>query len=124
MELLAAVADGRLGTVTGIATVASWQRTDAYYARSRWAGRRSLDGRPVLDGALVNPLAHALMQCLAVAAAELRGRAAEPVAVELERYRTRPIEVDDTASLRVTLRGGLPVVAAVTLAGRSSSRAR
>ncbi|WP_329105068.1 Gfo/Idh/MocA family protein [Micromonospora sp. NBC_01699] len=117
VELLAAVADGRLGTVTGIATVASWQRTDAYYARSRWAGRRSLDGRPVLDGALVNPLAHALMQCLAVAAAELRGRAAEPVAVELERYRTRPIEVDDTASLRVTLRGGLPVVAAVTLAG-------
>jgi hypothetical protein len=35
----------------------------------------------------------------------------------LERYRTRPIEVDDTASLRVTLGCGLPIVAAVTLAG-------
>ncbi|MGW4462473.1 Gfo/Idh/MocA family protein [Micromonospora sp. NPDC004704] len=120
VELLAAVADGRLGTVTGIATVASWQRTDAYYARSPWAGRRSLNGHPVLDGALVNPLAHAVMQCLAVAAAvssRLGVRGADPVAVELERYRTRPIEVDDTASLRVTLRSGLPVVAAVTLAG-------
>ncbi|MFK3985296.1 Gfo/Idh/MocA family protein [Micromonospora sp. NPDC050397] len=118
--LLSAIAAGRLGTVTGIATVASWQRTDAYYARSPWAGRRFLDGRPVLDGALVNPLAHALMQCLAVAAAvPLRQgvRAAEPIAIELERYRTRPIEVDDTASLRVTLGSGLPVVAAVSLAG-------
>ncbi|RKR88913.1 putative dehydrogenase [Micromonospora pisi] len=118
--LLDAIAQGRLGTVTGIATVASWQRTDAYYARSPWAGRRFLDGRPVLDGALVNPLAHALMQCLAVASAVPSARnvgAAEPVAIELERYRTRPIEVDDTASLRVSLGSGLPVVAAVTLAG-------
>ncbi|MFI6760579.1 Gfo/Idh/MocA family protein [Micromonospora sp. NPDC050417] len=132
--LLDAIAQGRLGTVTGIATVASWQRTDAYYARSPWAGRRFLDGRPVLDGALVNPLAHALMQCLAVASAVSSvasavplaasgvpggrgGAAAEPVAIELERYRTRPIEVDDTASLRISLGCGLPVVAAVTLAG-------
>ncbi|SDY09944.1 Predicted dehydrogenase [Micromonospora pattaloongensis] len=113
-ELLAAVRDGRLGTVTGIATVASWQRDDAYYGRAPWAGRRSADGRPVLDGALVNPLAHAVMQCLAVAAAAGGGA---PVAIELERYRTRPIEVDDTASLRVTLDEGPVVVAAVTLAG-------
>ncbi|MGI5213036.1 Gfo/Idh/MocA family protein [Plantactinospora sp. CA-290183] len=129
-ELTSAVCDGRLGTVTGISTVASWQRTDGYYARSPWAGRRSVHGRPVLDGVLVNPLAHAVMQCLAVARAAVSagvaaGRpdgaetsdAAWPAQVELERYRTRPIEVDDTASLRVTLGGGLPVVAAVTLAG-------
>ncbi|TBL26560.1 Gfo/Idh/MocA family oxidoreductase [Verrucosispora sp. SN26_14.1] len=111
-----AVSAGRLGTVTGIATVAAWQRPDAYYARSPWAGRRSLDGRPVLDGALANPLAHAVMQCLAVAEA-VTGEPAEIVAVEVERYRVRPIEVDDTAVLRVRLRHGPPIVAAVTLAG-------
>ena len=116
-ELLAAVTDGRLGEITGISTVASWQRSDGYYARSSWAGRRSLNGHPVLDGALANPLAHAVMQSLAVAAAARPGDPVLPVGVELERYRVRPIEVDDTATLRVTLTSGLPVVAAVTLAG-------
>ncbi|MEE6307576.1 Gfo/Idh/MocA family oxidoreductase [Plantactinospora veratri] len=128
-ELTSAVADGRLGRVTGISTVASWQRTDGYYARAPWAGRRSLNGRPALDGVLVNPLAHAVMQCLAVAGAAVSAGAVSPsgavdgaapdwpAQVELERYRTRPIEVDDTAALRATLGCGLPVLAAVTLAG-------
>ncbi|MGC4835566.1 Gfo/Idh/MocA family protein [Micromonospora vinacea] len=110
-----ALAAGRLGTVTGISTVAAWQRPDAYYARSAWAGRRSLDGRPVLDGALANPLAHAVMQCLAIAEA-LAGATPWPVAIEVERYRVRPIEVEDTAVLRVRFRAGPPVLVAVTLA--------
>ncbi|WP_428965300.1 Gfo/Idh/MocA family protein [Micromonospora fluostatini] len=115
-ELAQAVAAGRLGTVTGIATVASWQRSDGYYARSPWAGRRSLDGRPVLDGALVNPLAHAVMQSLAVAEVAA-GAPVAPARIELERYRVRPIEVDDTAALRVVPTAGPPIVVAVTLAG-------
>lgn len=109
-----ALAAGRLGAVTRIATVAAWQRPDAYYARSPWAGRRVLNGRPVLDGALVNPLAHAVMQCLAVAEA-LGGAPPWPTAIEVERYRVRPIEVEDTAVLRVRFRAGPPVLAAVTL---------
>ncbi|WP_431975349.1 Gfo/Idh/MocA family protein [Micromonospora haikouensis] len=115
-ELTAAVTAGRLGTVTGIATVAAWQRSDGYYARAPWAGRRTLHGRPVLDGALANPLAHAVMQCLAVAEA-VTGAPVRPATIELERYRVRPIEVDDTAALRVVPRSGPPIVAAVTLAG-------
>ncbi|WP_327028738.1 Gfo/Idh/MocA family oxidoreductase [Micromonospora sp. NBC_01740] len=112
-----AVRAGRLGTVTGIATVASWQRSDAYYARAPWAGRRTLHGRPVLDGALANPLAHAVMQCLAVAEAAAGNGPVVPARIEVERYRVRPIEVDDTATLRVSSRSGPPIVAAVTLAG-------
>ncbi|MFG1780415.1 Gfo/Idh/MocA family protein [Micromonospora sp. NPDC049051] len=115
-QLTGAVRAGRLGTVTGIATVAAWQRSDAYYARAPWAGRRTLHGRPVLDGALANPLAHAVMQCLAVAEAVGDGPV-EPARIEVERYRVRPIEVDDTATLRVRSRSGPPIVAAVTLAG-------
>jgi predicted dehydrogenase len=104
-----AIADGRLGAVTGLATVASWQRDDAYYGRADWAGRQGLG-----DGALVNPLAHALMQGIAIAAAAGAG---EPVHLVAERYRTRPIGTDDTAFARVTFAGGLRLLAAVTLAG-------
>ena len=107
---------GRLGPVTGIATLAAWQRPDAYYARSPWAGRRTVDGRPALDGALANPLAHALMQCLAVAES-VTGAPVRPARIAVERYRVRPIEVDDTAVLRLTPHAGPPVLAALTLAG-------
>ncbi|MGV9764607.1 Gfo/Idh/MocA family protein [Micromonospora tulbaghiae] len=106
---------GRLGPVTGIATLAAWQRPDAYYARSPWAGRRSVDGRPALDGALANPLAHALMQCLAVAES-VTGSPVRPARIAVERYRVRPIEVDDTTVLRLTPHAGPPVLAALTLA--------
>ncbi|PGH46439.1 Predicted dehydrogenase [Micromonospora sediminicola] len=105
----------RLGPVDRIAALAAWQRPDAYYARSPWAGRRTVDGRPALDGALANPLAHALMQCLAVAEA-VTGAPVRPARVEVERYRVRPIEVDDTTVLRLTPHTGPPVLAALTLA--------
>ncbi|MCZ7437117.1 Gfo/Idh/MocA family oxidoreductase [Micromonospora sp. WMMC241] len=114
-ELTGALTAGRLGPVTGVATVAAWQRPDAYYTRSPWAGRRSVDGRRALDGALANPLAHALMQCLAVAEA-VTGAPVRPARIEIERYRVRPIEVDDTAILRLTPHTGPPVLAALTLA--------
>jgi predicted dehydrogenase len=51
----------------------------------------------------------AWMQCLAIVDGD------PPVGVELERYRCRDIEVDDTASLRITLASGRPIVVAVTL---------
>jgi predicted dehydrogenase len=112
-ELTAAVAAGRLGRVGAVSAVGAWQRPDAYYRRAPWAGRRRLNDRPVLDGALANPFAHAVMQCLAVAAAAA-DEPASAAPVELERYRARPIEVDDTAVLRVGW-GDLRVLVAVTL---------
>jgi len=111
LELRRSISYGVVGTVTGVATVAAWQRDDAYYRRSPWAGRRTVDGRPALDGALANPLAHAWMQCLAIMDGD------RPVGVELERYRCRDIEVDDTACLRITLASGRPILVAVTLCG-------
>ncbi|WP_127507478.1 Gfo/Idh/MocA family protein [Actinoplanes solisilvae] len=101
-------------SITGLSAVASWKRDDAYYARSSWAGRRHLGGRPVVDGALVNPLAHAVMQALSAGRAAGAGR---PRQLEVERYRVRPIEVEDTAFARITFDSGLPLLIAVTLAG-------
>ena len=111
-ELSDAIRAGRFGAVTGIGACGRWQRPDRYYARAPWAGRRELDGRPVLDGALANPFAHAVMQSFAIA------EAAGPVSIAdltLERYRARPIEVDDTGVLAARLESGLRVVVAVTL---------
>jgi predicted dehydrogenase len=114
------VAGKGLGAVSAVDAVGAWWRPDSYFTRSAWAGRRTLDGNPVMDGALVNPFAHAVMQALAVAdaagAAGAAGAARLPIAMELERYRTRDIEVDDVACLRLTFTEGLRMVVAVTLA--------
>ncbi len=103
-----------VGPLNGLTAVASWKRDDAYYKRAPWAGRRVVAGRPVVDGALVNPLAHAVMQALAAGAA---GGAGRPRQLEVERYRVREIEVEDTAFARITFDSGLPLLIAVTLAG-------
>jgi predicted dehydrogenase len=112
-ELLAAISTGRLGTVRAVALAGAWTRPDAYYARTRWAGRRWMDGEPVPDGALSNPFAHGVMGALALAAAATGG--AEGHTLELELYRTRDIEVEDTGCLRLRLPGQVQVLAAVTL---------
>lgn len=115
-ELLAAVTAGRLGTVETVTLAGSWTRTDAYYQRTRWAGRRWLDGEPIPDGALSNPFAHGVMNLLAVAAAA--AGSAHPHALELELYRTRDLEVEDTACLHIHLPAGIRATAAVTLCAR------
>jgi predicted dehydrogenase len=107
-SLLSTVDGGGLGPVTSIAAVAAWKRDETYFGRSAWVGKRSLHGRPTLDGALANPCAHAVMQVLAIARRPV-------VRVEVERYRTSAIEVDDTAALRLTFGGGLRALVAVTL---------
>jgi predicted dehydrogenase len=114
-RLLDAVAAGALGEVESIGIAGTWWRPPAYWTRSPWAGKRVLDGRPVADGALLNPFAHAVMQGLAIAAGCGWG---EPRTVEVERYRAGPIEVDDTGSLRITYGGERRLTVAVTLAAR------
>src|SRR4051812_22288694 len=62
----ALLADGAIGEVLSIGAAGAWQRDTSYYARARWAGRRTLDGVPVADGALTNPFAHATATALAL----------------------------------------------------------
>lgn len=109
-RLRAAVAAGALGEITGVSCYGAWIREDWYWDRSPWAGRRTVDGRPSVDGALANPFAHALMQCLAT----LPPSAVDTV--EVERYRVRDhVEVDETGCVRVTLHSGQTILVAVTL---------
>ncbi|WP_340563308.1 Gfo/Idh/MocA family protein [Streptomyces sp. GSL17-111] len=108
------IASGAVGRVRGISATAAWSRDTAYYLRAPWAGLRRLpDGTDVVDGALTNPLAHAVATALAVDGGEI-------VSLETELYRAFDIEADDTSCLRAVTRGGLadgaPLLVAVTLA--------
>ena len=111
---LAAFAADRfdLGPVRAIGAVGLWSRDRAYWQRSRWAGRRELDGVAVVDGVTTNPLAHATATALALAGTTA---ASEIAQVTADLYRGNPIEGDDTSLLRVTTTGGIRVTAGLTL---------
>ncbi|KQQ92671.1 hypothetical protein ASF62_12600 [Leifsonia sp. Leaf325] len=100
------------GTVWSVAAHATWLRDRAYWSRSPWAGKRVVDGRPMIDGVATNPLAHAVATALRIAGARRREDVAS---VEVELYRANDIESDDTTSLRVRLASGEVVSAALTL---------
>ncbi|RZQ61390.1 Gfo/Idh/MocA family protein [Amycolatopsis suaedae] len=108
-RLGALIAAGELGTVRGVGADGAWRRDTAYFRRADWAGRRTLAGRPVTDGALTNPFAHAVQ-----AALWLAGMAGTRPEVELELFHANDIESDDTSCLRAT-GPGVPVVVAATL---------
>ncbi|MCL8026817.1 Gfo/Idh/MocA family protein [Nocardioides bruguierae] len=111
-RLRALVESGALGQVRHVGVRGAWQRTDSYYARAAWAGRRTLEGVPVADGVWTNPFAHGLATGLAV----LGSTSAEDVTdVRTQLWRTRDIECDDTAWVRVETTAGVPVVGAATL---------
>ncbi|GAA1569439.1 Gfo/Idh/MocA family oxidoreductase [Actinomadura kijaniata] len=106
------VAEGAIGRVRGIGAAGAWHRDSSYYARAPWAGRRSVGGVAVADGALTNPFAHALATALAVDGSEGAG---DVDAIEVELYRAHPIEADDTGCLRLRTARGTVVTVAVTL---------
>ena len=110
--------DGSIGTLQGIGATGRWVRDRAYYKRSRWAGKRSLDGIDVVDGVATNPLAHAIATALRIAGA----RTVEDVAsVETDLYRANHIESDDTSVIRIRTAGGLPITCALTLCASESA---
>lgn len=111
------VAQGAIGTLRGIGGAGTWVRDSSYYERAAWAGRRSLDGVPVVDGALTNPFAHAVASALRIADAEVAGSL---LSTEVELYRANDIEADDTACLRLRTSTGIPVTVAVTLCAEHS----
>ncbi|GAA3740555.1 Gfo/Idh/MocA family protein [Salinactinospora qingdaonensis] len=108
---------GAIGAVRGVGGAGAWQRTSAYYARAPWAGRRRIEGTDVVDGALTNPFAHAVITALRLAGAD-RQVAEE---VELELFHAHPIESDDTSCMRVRAPDGTPVTVAVTLCATTAA---
>ncbi|MBT2565439.1 PmoA family protein [Arthrobacter sp. ISL-85] len=105
-------ASGDIGTVLGISATGQWLRTKAYFKRSRWAGKRTLDGTDVVDGVATNALAHAVATGLHLAGAHT---VADVSSVETDLYRAHSTESDDTSVLRVRTAQGTTLLCALTL---------
>lgn len=111
------LASGAIGTLQGISATGRWVRDRAYYQRSRWAGKRSIDGVDVVDGVATNPLAHAVATALRIAGART---IADVASVETDLYRANDIESDDTSVIRIRTITGLPVTCALTICATES----
>jgi predicted dehydrogenase len=101
-----------IGPLAGVSAVGAWSRTVGYWTRSPWAGRRSLRGRPVVDGVATNALAHAVVTALAIVGCR---RLDDVDAVETDLYRANAIDSDDTSVVRIRTRSGLEVTCALSL---------
>lgn len=112
------IAGGELGELLGISATGRWIRDRAYYTRSRWAGKRSINGVDVVDGVATNPLAHAVATALHLAGAHTT---ADVSRVETDLYRANAIESDDTSVIRISTLSGVTVLCALTLCAEESS---
>lgn len=115
------VASGEIGDMTGVGAVGTWLRYESYWTRSAWTGRRTVAGRPVVDGVVTNPLAHAVATSLHLAGATA---VADVATIELDQYRANRIEVDDTTAVRITTVRGLPVSLGLTLCASAQTSPR
>lgn len=106
------VESGGIGDVLGFSAKGQWVRTKAYFKRSRWAGKRSLDGTDVVDGVATNALAHAVATALHLAGAYTE---ADVAAVETDLYRAHNTESDDTSVIRVRTTQGTTLLCGLTL---------
>ncbi len=114
------VDSGRLGDLVGISGVGLWVRTFSYWQRSAWAGCRTIDGMPVMDGVVTNPLAHATSAALRLGRAE---RAVELAEVEVDLFRANAIESDDTSVVRVITDNGVKITLGLTLCAEEPQQA-
>ncbi|MET9353964.1 Gfo/Idh/MocA family oxidoreductase [Streptomyces sp. NPDC006617] len=106
------VAQGAIGQLVGLGGAGAWVRDEAYFRRAPWAGKRRLNGADVVDGALTNPLAHAVATALALGGST---HAEDVTGIETELLRANDIESDDTSCVRITTAQGHPVTVAATL---------
>ncbi len=95
------ICNGDLGELREIIGVMEWKRTDEYYLRADWAGKRYYDNLPCWDGVLMNQAVHLLNSSLQMGTRE-RARAI-PQRLQAEMYRVHDIECEDTACLRADL---------------------
>ncbi|MCT9869034.1 DUF6807 family protein [Paenarthrobacter aurescens] len=106
------VVAGEIGDIRGISATGLWLRNKAYFKRSRWAGKRSLNGTDVVDGVATNALAHAVATGLRLAGART---VADVESVDTDLYRANDTESDDTSVVRVRTARGTVLTCALTL---------
>ncbi len=87
-----------------------WPRTESYYQRNDWAGRkRDPEGRWILDSPASNAMAHHLHHLLFLLGPAL-DRSTEAVAVEARLARVNEIETFDTIGARIGTASGAEIL--------------
>jgi predicted dehydrogenase len=113
-QMKANISSGKYGKVKRVRSIGAWERLDAYFSRSSWAGKLRLNSDWVLDGTINNPLAHVLCNDLYLASMD-RWKMAEPKTVQAELYHVHDIEAEDTSSLRIITTDGVEIIYQATL---------
>lgn len=110
LALKADILRGRLGRPLRARALTLWPRTEAYYGRNDWAGRkRDAAGRWILDSPVSNAMAHHLHNLLFLLGTA-RDKSAEPLLVEARLARANDIETFDTAAVRLATAGGVQIL--------------
>lgn len=93
-----AVESGQIGEIKAARAIVTWNRDDAYYARSDWKGFWATEG----GGALINQAIHTidLLQWLV-------GEPVIEVAAHCATWAHKAIEVEDTAMAMLTFKNGV-----------------
>jgi predicted dehydrogenase len=106
LDLKKDILAGRFGKPLGGRSLTLWPRTESYYSRNDWAGRkRDPAGRWILDSPANNAMAHDLHNMLFLLGPRM-DRSAEPVDVSARLARANDIETFDTVAARVRTAGG------------------
>jgi predicted dehydrogenase len=92
--------EGELGPLLSARCRVLWPRNAAYYERNAWAGKLSVNGKPIYDSPIQNAASHFLQNLLYVAGAR-RDESCVPVQIYAENARANAIESADTQFLRV-----------------------
>jgi predicted dehydrogenase len=110
LALKADILRGRLGRPLRGRALTLWPRTESYYGRNDWAGRkRDAAGRWILDSPASNAMAHHIHNLLFLVGGAM-DRSAEPVVMEARLARANDIETFDTAAVRMATDGGAEVL--------------
>lgn len=104
--------DQTLGEGTRLVGRGLWLRRKAYFKRSSWAGKRTMNGQLVADGVCTNQLAHALATMFKIAGVVDINQI---VSVTTELYHANQIEADDTSLITVQLEHGERLSAGLTV---------
>lgn len=101
---------GEFGKPKTLKTMALWARSDDYFNRASWAGKkRDARGNWILDSVANNATAHYLHNMFYVLGDET-DKSAKPIEVTAELYRANPIENFDTAAIRAKTEEGIEIL--------------
>jgi predicted dehydrogenase len=106
LDLKRDILAGRFGKPESGRSLTLWPRTESYYQRNDWAGRRrDPAGRWILDSPACNAMAHDLHNMLFLFGPAM-DRSAEPVDLSARLTRVNDIETFDSVAAQVRTAGG------------------